>query len=324
MRIDRRLLGWGALLVIAGVIPLAIRAGVLQRDLVEGWPALWPLLLIGGGLGLILRGTPVRLLGGTISVVTAGVMLGGLISTGFGGFPSFGACGTGSSATPFADRTGTLADAGSIGIEFNCGALNVTTGDGSGWSLTGRANADRQPEVTQNGGDVQMKSPRNVGFVFGDTGSTWNVVVPRTPHVQLSVTLNAGDASLDLTGATLGGTSITVNAGSLKADLGSVVTASDLSATVNAGSATIGLPGSLESANLSLNAGSMTVCVPAQANLRVSWSGGLASNNFDAAGLTKVGDNEWQMNGPAANRTDLHVSANAGSFTLLLGGSCHA
>src|SRR4029079_17884090 len=56
MHLDRRLLGWGIFFVLLGAIPLAVRAGLLDRALVGQWPLLWPVLLIGWGLGLLLRG----------------------------------------------------------------------------------------------------------------------------------------------------------------------------------------------------------------------------------------------------------------------------
>jgi hypothetical protein len=84
VHIDRRLLGWGAFLIIVGAIPLLVRGGYLDAGLVDEWPSLWPILLIGWGLGLVLRRTPGELLGSAISVVVLGVMVGGLISTGFG------------------------------------------------------------------------------------------------------------------------------------------------------------------------------------------------------------------------------------------------
>ena len=124
MRIDPRLLGWGAFLVIAGAIPLAVRAGALSSDSLAAWPSLWPLLLVGAGLGLVLRKTPAHLLGGTISVLTAGVMVGGLLAVGFNGFPAFGACGSNGNGTAFAGRSGTLGDRAEVDVEFNCGHLN--------------------------------------------------------------------------------------------------------------------------------------------------------------------------------------------------------
>jgi hypothetical protein len=98
-----------------------------------------------------------------------------------------------------------------------------------------------------------------------------------------------------------------------------------VSATVNAGSATFDLPTSVESASMTLNAGSIEMCVPSGTPIRVSWSGALGSNNFDAAGLDKIDDGHWQTSGfSGADALELSVSANAGSFSLDLGGSCDA
>ena len=46
MHVDRRLLGWGLFFVLLGAIPLAIRAGLLDKVVVSQWPLLWPVLLI--------------------------------------------------------------------------------------------------------------------------------------------------------------------------------------------------------------------------------------------------------------------------------------
>ena len=325
MRIDRRLLGWGAFLIIAGAIPLAVRAGALSADSLSGWPSLWPLLLVGAGLGLILRRTPLHLLGGTISVLTAAVMLGGLLASGFNGFPAFGACGGNSGATAFPDRSGTLNDRSAVRVEFNCGHLNIGTADGSGWSFSGSGPSGRQPDVEADASSVRLAPPRET-FGFSDPASTWNVTIPRSPNVSLSVTLNAGEGELDLSGANIDGFSMTLNAGSLTTDMANAASVTDLSATINAGSATLSLPASLGSSSMTLNAGSLKACVPADTGLRISWGGAFANNNFDAVGLVRVDDNHWTTSNvsSATHVVDLNVSANAGSFTLVIGGTCHA
>lgn len=325
MHIDRRLLGWGAFFVIAGAIPLLVRADLLQRDALSNWPSLWPLLLIGGGLGLLLRGTPFHVLGGTVSVLTAGVMVGGLLASGFGGVPSFG-CGTGSNAAAFPDRSGALAGRGSMRIEFDCGTLDVSAQDGKTWDLSGRAPTSRAPQVTEGANTVRFFSPRDAAFNFGDDASTWFVKVPRTPTLELSVTLNAGEGAIDLTGVRVSRFSFTLNAGSLTSNLEGAHDADQINGTVNAGSARVALPSGTPSANLTVNAGSLTVCVPADSALRISWSGALAGNNLDDLGLVKVNDNQWTTSGLGASTsaTDLNVSANAGSFKLQIGGSCNA
>lgn len=326
MHVDRRLLGWGLFLIIVGAIPLLVRGGFLDRDLVAGWPSLWPLLLIGWGLGLVLRRTPVELLGSAISVTVMGVMVGGLISTGFGGFPAFGACGGGGDGTSFSSRSGTLADRGSVEIEFNCGTLTVGAVDGSDWSIGGTGPSGRGPEVTTDTNGVEIR-PREGGDFTGffEDKSDWQVELPRTPSLDLGITLNAGEGTVSLAGATLDTLSSTLNAGSITFDLAQAAALSSVSGTVNAGSATFDLPGGVDDASLTLNAGSIEMCVPSGTAVRVSWSGALGSNNFDDAGLDKLDDDHWQTPGAGGSDVlELHVSANAGSFSLDLGGSCDA
>jgi hypothetical protein len=327
MRLDRRLLGWGVFFILLGAVPLAVRANVVEENLVGRWPALWPLLLIGWGVGLVLRGTPGHWLGGAVTAVTLGLMGGGAIATGFGGMPSFSSCGAGG-GTAFQTGQGTLADNGRMEIEFNCGTLAVTTADGSGWQVSGFDSDGGGPAITtDSSGNVTLKG-REHGLSFGGGRSTWNVTLPRTPSLRTGVTLNAGDGTIDLSGASIGAFNLTVNAGQLTADLAAAVTLprDGLNATVNAGKATLLLPSFDGSANLSLNAGNLEVCLPAGTAIQVHWSGTIASSDLDESGLVRVDDSLWQSAGfdPNAAHVDLDVSANAGSFSLQLGGSCDA
>ncbi|HEX5147998.1 MAG TPA: hypothetical protein VFW02_02875, partial [Candidatus Limnocylindrales bacterium] len=213
VHIDRRLLGWGLFLIIVGAIPLLVRGGYLDADLVGEWPNLWPVLLIGWGLGLILRRTPGELLGSAISVAVLGIMVGGLIATGFGGFPAV-ACGDANGGSSFGDRSGTLGENGRVGIEFNCGTLAVKAVDGADWSIQGTGPDGRGPDVEADVDSVSF-TPKEGDFGFFEEGSEWRIDLPRTPVIDLGVTLNAGDGSVDLEGATLDNVSVTLNAGSI-------------------------------------------------------------------------------------------------------------
>lgn len=327
MRLDRRLLGWGSFFILLGAVPLAVRANAVDADVVRRWPTLWPLLLVGWGVGLVLRGTSVHWLGGAVTAVTLGLMGGGAIATGFGGMPAFGGCG-GGGGTAFESRQGTFASTGRLEIEFNCGSLTVNAVDGSGWQLTGSDQGGVGPVTKDDGkGSVTLTGPVRT-FSFGASRSTWAVSVPREPQLQTTVTLNAGDGAIALGGAHLAGFNLTVNAGSLTADLASAAAlpSEGLNVTVNAGKASVALPAFDGSANLSLNAGSLEVCVPTGTAIQVRWNGTIASNDLDDSGLQDVGDGTWQSVGfdPAAAHVELDVNANAGSFHLDLGGSCGA
>jgi hypothetical protein len=325
MHIDRRLLGWGLFFILVGGIPLVVRANVLDRELVGQWPLLWPLLLIAWGVGLLLRRTPVEWIGGAAAATTFGIMGGGLLATGVGGLPIATGCASNGSAVAFASRTGDLAAAAQVNLEFNCGALAVDAVEGAAWSLTGSDRDGSGPQVTSSASLVSIEPDDSGGFPR--TGrSAWDLSIPRSPLITLGLTLNASDGTVDLSGASITSTTMTLNAGKLTFDLGSTETAGDVNATVNAGSAAITLPAGARDVNLSLNAGSLSVCLPARAPVRVSWAGTLGSNNFAAMGLIRVDDTTWTTQGfdNLQPHTELHVSANAGSFELRLGGTCRA
>ncbi len=145
-------------------------------------------------------------------------------------------------------------------VEFSCGTLHVRAAEGDRWALSGSGPSERQPIVRAATTRVDVRDPEDVGFSMVAAGSRWQVTVPRSPLVDLSVTLNAGDGTVDLSGAKIGQFDLTVNAGSLDADLSNVVSVGGTSVTLNAGTAHLGLPGTVAAANLTLNAGNLTVC----------------------------------------------------------------
>lgn len=324
MRFDRRLLGWGAFFILLGVIPLAVQQGYLDKELVSRWFSLWPLLLIGWGLGLVLRETPVEWLGGAVTTLTFGVMGGSLIATGFGGVPfSIGCRGDDGRALP--EQRGTLAAGGAVSVTLPCGELTISGVDGSDWSLSGTAGEDDAPVVRSSGGDLEIRGPERVSF--GPEGPTiWNVGLPREPaNVELSLTLNAGKGSVDLEGLQLAAVGFTLNAGELNVKAADVATLASLNGTVNAGSANLALPGDL-AAGFTVNAGSLTICLPEDTAVRVEATSTLGSTNLDELDLDKVGDDTWESPGysSAAAQVELRVTTNAGSFELAIGGGCGA
>ncbi len=209
---------------------------------------------------------------------------------------------------------------------FNCGRLTVGTGDGTTWSVAGSDRDGKGPAIEATGGALSVKSDTDRNSLGSHGRATWNVTVPRSPVLALGLTLNAGEGTLDLAGASISTVSMTLNAGSITMNLGGTTSTGDVNATINAGSAAIALPGGDRSVNLSLNAGSLTVCVPQGSPIRAQWNGALGSNNFDQAGLVKVDNQTWTSSGFVAGQPhiELHVSANAGSFELQFGGTCSA
>ena len=325
MHIDRRLLGWGVFFILVGALPLAVRGGYLDAASVSSWPSLWPLLLIGWGLGLLLRRTPVEWIGGGVTAVVLGLMAGGALATGFQGIPQVSGCGGDGQGTAFAAQGGTLANGAQLDVEFNCGTLTIAPAGGSEWSLTGSDAGGRGPRVASSGTGVSIEPPS--GDFFEDSGrNTWAVGVPTSAQLGFGLTINAGRGSADMTGVSVTSTSLTVNAASFRLDLANAALVGDVNATVNAGDGTVSLPAGDVPASFSVNTGSLEVCIPAGAPVRVRWSGALGSNDFAESGLTEVGNDTWVSAGfdETAAHLELRVSANLSSVDLTIGGVCGA
>lgn len=72
----RTLVNWGVFFIVLGAIPLAVQAGLLDAAVTQQLLRLWPLILIGIGIGLLLRLTPMAAIGGVIVAATAGMLVG--------------------------------------------------------------------------------------------------------------------------------------------------------------------------------------------------------------------------------------------------------
>ena len=317
MRVNRSLLGWGVFLILLGVVPLAVRQGVVDADVVSGAWQLWPLFLVGAGVGLVLRGTRVELLGGLVIAVTLGLIGGSMIATGLR-FPNLGGCGIGDGGgTPFAAQRGDLGSDARVTLDLNCGEIVVRTSIGSGWSPEGSDPDGQAPVLPASADRLRIPSRDRTGISLGD-GDRWRIALPTDPTLRLDLTLNAGSARLDLAGARVPETSATVNAGSIVLDLGRALDVARLSASANAGSLSITLPAADITGSVSANAGSVELCLPAGAGVRIRTSDNLtASYDFERTGLVRNGTT-WESAGyaSATTRIDLSASANAGSVVL--------
>lgn len=326
MHLDRRLLGWGLFFILVGAIPLASRAGLLDTALVERWASLWPLLLIGWGLGLLLRRTPIEWFGGAITAIVFGIMGGGLITTGFHGVPGVGGCGDPAAGTTFGTKSGTAVANGKLDLELDCGSLTLRPTADVTWSISGTESQGRAPRVDVEGSTVSIASGARQSIFGDDSRSDWTVDVPRDLDLDLDLTIDAGDANADLGQANLGDIDLTVNAGSANLSFAGSGRLGSVDATVNAGSAQITLPDGSHSASITVNAGSASVCFDPAAPIRVTVNGALGSNNLPDAGLTRVDGHTWTSTGfdPSAPFLDLRVTANVGAFALDRNGVCSA
>ena len=145
------------------------------------------------------------------------------------------------------------------------------------------------------------------------------MTLPSDGSVQLDLSANAGSIDAALGAMQVPNLSASVNAGSATIDMAEVTGLETLDISANAGSLSLTLPTPTTPVNgsISANAGSVKICVPDAAGLRITSSTSLGSNNFADRGLTKVGDTWVRPDLVAsAQQISLNVSANLGSVSL--------
>ena len=323
MSVDRRLLNWGVFLVLFGGVPLAVAQGWASRDLVARAWELWPLILIGAGVGLILGATPFRALGGIVVSATFGVMLGAFVAVGFGGFTlgSFG-CGAAEAGAPqLLAQTGSFASgASTVRLEASCASVTLATSQGATWGVEARGTENARPLVDEGPDRLTVRSPAgSVVVPFGTRRASWTVTLGTEPRFDLVLDVNAGDAEVNLDGARLTRLRMDGNAiGNTRLDLAGA-TVERLEVSVNAADVAILLPAGADmTGSIEGNAASVDLCAPAGVGLRLLVDDNItASDNYDDQGLTRSG-NAWETPGyaSAATRIELRTIGSAVSYTL--------
>jgi hypothetical protein len=317
MRIRPGLLFWGIFFLLLGGIPLLVRAGVIDPNLLaEAW-RLWPLLLVVLGLALIIGRTSAGLLGTALAAVVLGIAAGGALASTTNGIGNVGGCGVFASGPDehFEDE-GTFAAPVTAAFDLGCGSLDVATRSGSEW----RVQADYQGEpptldIADEG--LDLKSPSG----FGVRRQDWEVTLPADQTREISIDSNASSVTARLAGADLTSFAIDMNAGDARIDAsGGKLGAVDVS--VNAGRIRLRVD-SDTTGSLSANAGSLALCTPPGATLRLRVPEQLTfAHNLDDQGLAKSGD-VWTREGAVgAPVIDMAIQGNAANFTLDPAGGC--
>ena len=320
MRIHRAFLGWGIFFILVGAVPLAVRAGWLTTDQVASAWSLWPLILVGIGLGLVLRRTPFEGLGGLLVAGVFGVMVGGLLAAGIGGVlrrrlrrlerPA---------PVPGRVREPRVAHARSRSTS-TAATLAVTPQDGTGCRVEGEDAHGHRAGRPVGDGELTVEARNHERGLFGLLGERedWRVALPREVDLDLDVVVNAGSSTFDLAGNRIGSASVQLNAG--RCGRGPVGDPLDRRVLVpgERGSLELPLPATSSSGSIEVNAGSVKLCTTPGVAIRIETGDRVAASyDFDGHGLVHAGST-WQSPdyATAPVRVDLEVQGNAGSFTL--------
>jgi hypothetical protein len=329
MHVNRGMLGWGVFLIALGAVPAAVRGGALDASTARRAWELWPLLLVGAGLGLAFARTRAAFVGRVVMALVFGLIGGGLVAGGSGTVDRFAMCGFGSgsgdgsttTATGGPPAVGTFDGSADVQLSADCGSLSVDAGSGSGWSVTWTGDANRQPVIDATGNRLSIRGAQRVGLQLGATPGQWAVTLPRDPSLTLEMSVNAGSATAALGGLRLAAVSVSVNAGNARLDLTGATGVRNVNATANVGSLAVTLPQpeGILAGSLTANAGSIRICTPSGSALVIrTGSHPLGSDNFAGRGLVKAADGTWTRGdgSTASSRLDLRVDANLGSITL--------
>ena len=320
MHIRRGYLGWGVFLILTGAVPLALRAGYLTDDQIDRLWTLWPLILVGIGVGLILSRTRFDFLGGIIVAATLGLMAGGLLSSGVGTLSS-GACGQDAGTAAFPTREGTFSAAGgSVGVEIDCGNVTLAAAPGDGWRVEGQDADGIGPliEATETSLRVRPREDDQPGFWAFGQRDAWQITVPQAVLIDLDLHMNAGQSTVDLSGALVGALALELNAGAATVDLGATETIQRIDIRLNAGSLGVTLPHGSMTGSIHANAGAVRLCAPEGVGLKLHAGESIvASYNYADQGLLQDGST-WTTPGfdEASQKIELTTDANAGSFVL--------
>jgi hypothetical protein len=316
--INRRPLYWGVFLITTGAVVLAGQSAIVTDDLAGQLARLWPLVLVGLGVGLLLRRTRLSLAGGMLAAAMPGLVLGGAVVAGPRMVPD---CGSGTPATAVT-RSGSFGDRSTVELRLDCGTLDVHTAPGTGWQADLRGASGAIPSVDASGDRLAIRSVEQARWrVSGWGGDVIDVTLPTDTRIDLTAEVNAGRGVLDLAGARLGRLGLAVNAGELRADL-SLASLDRLAVDVNAASAWLSLPAGTDlSADLRVNAGALKVCAPADLGIRIHQDATLAATTY--AGLARHGET-WETPGYAlaTHHADVTVSVNVGSVDVNPEGGC--
>ncbi len=305
----------GLFLIPLGGLTLLVRGGYLDPDVLRDAWRLWPLVLVGLGLALILGRTRAAAVGTATAGLVLGLMVGGGLAS--GSWIGFGVCIDSSADLQQLDRSGTFDGPATVSLDLRCGSVDLATEAGSGWQLQA-GHAGPAPIIDATAQQLAIKVPE------GDDvdRQVWTVRVAPDRVQTVELTINAADGTARLDGANLARLGIDANASDVMVD-GSTAVIARLDLSVNAGRIRITLGEGSTVGDVSLNASAIEMCVPPDAGLRISANDQLTfATNFEEIGLTRTGE-IWSRPGTGSGGLiDLTIDGNAASFNLDPSGGC--
>jgi hypothetical protein len=338
MRINRSLFNWGVFLIALGGVPLAVDQGWIDSDIASDLGRLWPLILVGIGLGLVLRWTPLSWFGGALVAATFGVIFGAAavslrdndLTDIQGLIPAIasGACVDGSQGDETTTREGIASDeAFTLTLSIPCGELSIERATTPTWRVDATHAAGEAPRVDETTGtagatgvSIRDDGAEEIAFIGRQSRSDWAVEVPAEAALTLDATFDAARGTVDTGPGPVTRLSSTLNAADVEFDLGEADPTQevDIGLTLNASDGRLVLPAGPSSTGVTLNASSLDVCVPEAVPVRIELTEILASSDLVGAGLERLADDRWATPGydDGSEGASIELTSTVSSFSI--------
>ncbi len=198
MHVRRGYLGWGVFLIVTGAVPLLVRSGYLSNDQLSRVWELWPLILVGIGVGLIAASIAVRL--------RRRAHRGGDARPD-GRWPAerrgrrdrrrrlwVRRC---DEAVPGPRRDALREAPASVELKLDCGTLTVAGASRHGLAVEGRDAEGVGPDVSADADSLSVESRHGSVATWWNLGErkSWQITVPGGPRLDLDLQLNAGTST---------------------------------------------------------------------------------------------------------------------------------
>lgn len=318
MRVAKGRLNWGVFFVVLGAVPIALRQGIVaQSDIDDLW-RLWPLIFVGIGIGFILSRTRAYFIGGLIVAVTLGLIFGSFFSIG----PNVG-CDHGSGSVTSVSQSGSFSGPASVQLTLRCGTADITTSSDSSWHVDATNDGGHNPDISSTATSVTVESDKQVGDWLNRGDDTWKIALPEEPQLDLTTSMDLGEATYRLSGATLSSATFNMSLGTLHVDL-TEARLQHLTVSASLGATYVELDGSSDlTGDIKTSLGSFRLCAPPELGLQIKSNDSLSATSFGNLGMYRTGD-VWQTPNyqTAAHKATLTVDTSLGSFELQSSGGC--
>jgi len=318
MRVAKGRLNWGVFFIVLGLIPLAYHQGAItQSQIADSW-RLWPLIIVGIGVGFLLSRTPAYFVGGLVVAATLGLIFGSLFAIG----PNLG-CGNGSGSGANVTRSGTFDGSSTVQLNLQCGSATISTSNDGQWHVDANNDGGRYADVTSTSGSLTVKAAKSGGDWFRPGTDTWRIALPTGSEINLNATMDLGEANYTLEGANLDTASFKMSLGSLKLDLNGAHL-NHLTIDTSLGSAAVELDASNDiSGDLKTSLGSLKLCAPSDLGLQIKSSSSLSSESFAGMGM-HLSNGVWETSNyqTAAHKATFTADTSLGSLELHPAGGC--